>query len=36
MLARAVAYNKQWRGYAETVQRELPVVRLEPVTTADR
>lgn len=29
MLARAVAYNRQWRGYARTVQRELPIVRLE-------
>jgi F420H(2)-dependent quinone reductase len=29
-LARAVAYNKQWRGYAATVRRPLPVVRLEP------
>jgi len=29
MLARAVSYNRQWRGYTRTVQRELPVVRLE-------
>jgi len=29
-LARAVAYSKQWRGYAATLQRPLPVVRLEP------
>jgi len=29
-LARAMAYNKQWRSYASTVQRPLPVVRLEP------
>ena len=26
MLARAVSYNRQWRGYARTVQRELPIV----------
>jgi deazaflavin-dependent oxidoreductase (nitroreductase family) len=31
MVARAVVYNRQWRGYTRTVQRELPVVRLEPV-----
>ncbi len=31
MLTRAVAYNRQWRGYARTVQRELPIVRLERV-----
>ncbi len=30
MLARAVTYNRQWRGYARTVRRELPIVRLEP------
>jgi deazaflavin-dependent oxidoreductase (nitroreductase family) len=30
-LAKAMAYNKQWRGYASTVQRPLPIVRLEPV-----
>jgi deazaflavin-dependent oxidoreductase (nitroreductase family) len=29
MLTRAVSYNRQWRGYARTVQRELPIVRLE-------
>jgi deazaflavin-dependent oxidoreductase (nitroreductase family) len=29
MLTRAVSYNRQWRGYTRTVQRELPVVRLE-------
>jgi deazaflavin-dependent oxidoreductase (nitroreductase family) len=28
MLKRAVSYNWQWREYAKTVQRELPVVRL--------
>jgi deazaflavin-dependent oxidoreductase (nitroreductase family) len=33
MLTRAVSYNRQWRGYTQTVQRELPVVRLEPVTS---
>ena len=30
MLARVVTYNRQWRGYARTVRRELPIVRLEP------
>ncbi len=37
-LRRAVTYNRQWRGYTRTVQRELPVVRLEPKanTTASR
>jgi F420H(2)-dependent quinone reductase len=34
MVTRAVSYNKQWRGYTQTVQRELPVVRLEPVANA--
>ena len=29
MLTRAVSYNRQWRGYTRTVQRELPIVRLE-------
>jgi len=29
MVARAVTYNRQWRGYLRTVQRELPIVRLE-------
>ncbi len=28
-LGRAIAYNKQWRAYATSVQRWLPVVRLE-------
>jgi deazaflavin-dependent oxidoreductase (nitroreductase family) len=28
-LARAAAHNKQWRAYAATMQRPLPVVRLE-------
>jgi deazaflavin-dependent oxidoreductase (nitroreductase family) len=34
MLARAVSYNRQWRGYARTMRRELPIVRLEPTTSA--
>jgi deazaflavin-dependent oxidoreductase (nitroreductase family) len=29
MLKRAVVYNRQWRGYTRSVQRELPVIRLE-------
>jgi len=29
-LARAMAYNKQWRAYAGSLKRPLPVVRLEP------
>ncbi len=33
MVMRAVAYNRQWRTYTQTVQRQLPVVRLEPTTT---
>jgi deazaflavin-dependent oxidoreductase (nitroreductase family) len=28
-LARAAAHNKQWRAYVATMQRPLPVVRLE-------
>jgi len=32
VLARAIAYNKQWRGYATKLHRTLPVVRLEPVS----
>lgn len=31
MLERATAHNKQWRAYATTLRRELPVIRLEPV-----
>jgi len=31
MIERAVAYNKQWRSYAATLHRHLPVVRLERV-----
>jgi deazaflavin-dependent oxidoreductase (nitroreductase family) len=31
VLAHATAYNKQWRAYAATLRRPLPVVRLEPV-----
>jgi deazaflavin-dependent oxidoreductase (nitroreductase family) len=34
-LRRAVRYNRQWRGYTQTVQRELPVVRLERETPTD-
>jgi deazaflavin-dependent oxidoreductase (nitroreductase family) len=30
-LTRAIAHNKQWRAYAQTLHRPLPVVRLEPV-----
>ncbi len=29
----AAAHNKQWKGYLSTVQRRIPVVRLEPVRT---
>ena len=29
MLSRAVAYNRQWRGYTHTMHRELPVVLME-------
>jgi deazaflavin-dependent oxidoreductase (nitroreductase family) len=29
MIPRAASYNSQWRGYLRTVQRELPIVRLE-------
>jgi deazaflavin-dependent oxidoreductase (nitroreductase family) len=29
MLARAVSYNRQWRGYTHSMHRELPVVLLE-------
>ena len=32
LLPRVSAYNGLWRGYLETVERELPVVRLERVT----
>ena len=32
VLTRATEYNKQWRNYAGTLRRDLPVVRLEPVT----
>ena len=31
VLERAKAYNKQWRTYATTLRRPLPVIRLEPV-----
>jgi deazaflavin-dependent oxidoreductase (nitroreductase family) len=33
MLRRAVRYNRQWRGYTQSVRRELPVVRLERIET---
>ena len=36
MLERAVVYNRQWRGYTRTVQRELPVIRLEKVADGAR
>ncbi len=29
MVVRARSYNNQWRGYIRTVQRELPIIRLE-------
>ena len=29
ILRRAVAYNRLWRGYFQTVRRELPIVLLE-------
>jgi deazaflavin-dependent oxidoreductase (nitroreductase family) len=32
MLRRAARYNRQWRGYTQSVERELPVVRLERKT----
>jgi deazaflavin-dependent oxidoreductase (nitroreductase family) len=32
--SRAVAYNSQWRRYLRTVQRELPIVLLEPRVTS--
>jgi deazaflavin-dependent oxidoreductase (nitroreductase family) len=32
-LARAAAHNKQWRTYVTTMQRPLPVVRLEPAAS---
>ena len=36
MVTRAVPYNGQWRRYLHTVQRELPIVRLEPISTQTR
>lgn len=30
VLERAKAYNRQWRTYAATLHRPLPVIRLEP------
>jgi len=29
MIARAITHNKQWRTYATTMRRTLPVIRLE-------
>ncbi|HTZ10462.1 MAG TPA: nitroreductase family deazaflavin-dependent oxidoreductase, partial [Acidimicrobiales bacterium] len=34
LLPRVRAWNGLWRGYLATLRRELPVVRLEPLTTA--
>ena len=34
VLRDAVGYNRQWREYAQTLERPVPVVRLEPVTSA--
>jgi len=28
-LARAIAYSKQWREYAASLRRPLPIIRLE-------
>ena len=36
MVTRAVPYNGQWRRYLQTVRRELPIVRLEPISTQAR
>jgi deazaflavin-dependent oxidoreductase (nitroreductase family) len=36
MLERAVVYNRQWRGYTRTVQRDLPVIRLEQASHGAR
>jgi len=33
VLERAKAYNKQWRTYALTLHRPLPVIRLEPASS---
>ena len=30
MLERCAAYNKQWRDYRTSVERELPILRLTP------
>ena len=32
VLARAVVYNRQWKGYTQSLRRELPVVLLERTT----
>ena len=29
MVSRAMTHNKQWRAYATTMRRRLPVIRLE-------
>ena len=29
MMSRAMNHNKQWRAYATTMRRRLPVIRLE-------
>ncbi|HML00228.1 MAG TPA: nitroreductase family deazaflavin-dependent oxidoreductase [Acidimicrobiales bacterium] len=36
VLARATAYNKQWRSYTNSLDRFLPVVRLEPTDPGER
>jgi len=36
VLARATGYNKQWRFYADSLDRALPVVRLELAGPGDR
>ncbi len=35
MLERAKAYNKQWRTYATSLRRPLPVIRLETAPSRD-
>ena len=35
-LTRTMVYNKQWRSYANSLDRVLPVVRLEPADPGDR
>ena len=36
VLARASAHNKQWRSYTGTLNRALPLVRLEPSGPGNR